>query len=341
MLSGALLLRSIGDSVVATREPDSPVAKYYVIGRLILSTWVCMLGAATFALHAVGIYMITALLDGDTSNDLSPRARAIATALFIVTIVSMINDVVALRHHGRSGEATDAAGQKRERCTSSAAVACDVVLLVVCGGGWYVHGNTAGGATVVAILLLSLLSELRYMRAARKSNHADLAEWHVTSQLLALQHALLVGVAFLISLPLLLLTSLETTPAEVAAQLGSGNTVILSVLLASYAVGLVAAVVLAGLHGQLDAGPPRDGVRRVVSSEGSSYSALVAAATAPATAAAAPMSPIAMHVAPMTADIYQQYPPSAPPAIDDEVVVDGRYDEDPVSNEGYYQPRRA
>lgn len=259
--------------------------KYFLVAHLSFGTWYALLAQITFSCHAVGLRVLVALLDSDPTNDLTPPARRLATPFFAAVVASVALDVYAIVYHtrrmdpppgpvhviggpwdvllGRAAGCGDAQRGGRPRIAATATVLLDAVLFVLTAAALSLHRDMAA-LLLLALVAVSLVCQARYAwqawrgvgaRAGASPTAADAAaesEWHVTSQLLALQHNIIVALVFLVNLLLLLLHSVGRSFPSVVAD-GEPLYQALQVLsLVAYAGIAATTVVLVGLHSQME-----------------------------------------------------------------------------------------
>jgi uncharacterized membrane protein (UPF0136 family) len=239
------------------RRQPSPESRWFLISHLLVSTWYFWSALMVFLCHAAGFQIFQLLFDNDTSNDLQPAPRRIVTCLFAFALISLAVDLYTTRFHGvrvralAAGNPSLGGKSDRPRFAAAAATTCDAVFALLTGLS-YGQQHDWGTIVLLIVCLLSFLLECRYAMTAWRAPRVD-AEWHLHSQFLALQHALVTSTVFLVNFMLLVLWSIGlSVPAIVQNDsTGQGLQIIVSIL--AYVGIVICTAVLVGQHTALEA----------------------------------------------------------------------------------------
>lgn len=220
-------------------------AKWFLLLHLVVSTWYVWVALITYLFHAAGYQIFALLFDADGSNDLLPGPRRLVTALFVLTLLSSLSDVLLIRAHSVRLPLGLAASRGAVHLHWTFAVVTDVVVAVLSGVS---YGMQRDWGTIVLIILalLALAVDARAAVAAWKWDQVH-GDWHMQCQLLAVQHTLLVSTVFLVNFALLLLYSVGLSIPSIISSSTTGGAQIL-VTIVTYAAMLVTSCVLVGMH---------------------------------------------------------------------------------------------
>lgn len=242
--------------------------KYFLVLHLLFATWYFWIALITFELHNVDVFVWDVLSPSSTSSvAFTTGARGLAAGLFATTVVSIAVDAYAIRSHTVTLARVDSVSveesrSRKDRPSAAAAltVALDLVAIALTAAV-YARVRDHGLIALLLLLIFSVISQGVYAWQAFTRPYAD-ADWHVISQLILMQHVLIISTAFLVNLLVLLLSAVGLSVAAIVKDGTTAESAQALVSILAYFFMGVTTIVLVNMHSQMDAdGAPEGSFR--------------------------------------------------------------------------------
>lgn len=231
-------------------------AKYLLIAHLLSSTWYFWMALMTYMAHNAGFSVFDTLFNGDSGSgtngsrtiDMKDGTRLLCDVLFGVALLSLVVDAYVIVFHSRHladavHDDTIDASRSYASLKLASVLTCliDVAMVVLSAVSFHIQRD---GGTIVLIALLALSSAAQAAYMLQACGFVRLKQdWHASSQLLHLQHELIVSTTFLVNLMLILLNSFGLTVSDATATDSLGQSAVINLSIAAY-VGIAFTTIL-------------------------------------------------------------------------------------------------